>query len=265
MKRLIEIFGIIFLGILFLYCIGQSQTQRPVVLTVLGGAIPQDSLSNKIYVKDSSITNNTAGYYVSTTMGMTLAPKASPTFSGTVTHTGNFISATSNGTPRVTVGSVAGTGSGNFIADTITSGRINATNKSNIDSLVVDGRLGVGMSATSGQAVIKASATVANALELYRGSSTTAVMKVDTSGTINGVALVRGTGTFTAGANEDTLVVSGFASGDILVVSPVINAAADTTGFKSLFVRSVTTDTAFVLQVTAGNLNATKYNYWRVK
>ncbi|MFA7101459.1 MAG: hypothetical protein WC196_07030, partial [Bacilli bacterium] len=54
-------------------------------LTVLGGAIPQDSLSNKIYVKDSSITNNTAGYYVSTTMGMTLAPKANSALTGTTT------------------------------------------------------------------------------------------------------------------------------------------------------------------------------------
>jgi hypothetical protein len=109
MKNLLGILIIVMLVILFLSQVGLSQTQRPVVLTVLGGALPQDSLSNKIYVKDSSATNNLAGYYVTPsmmllkvdvadssiatgavgyvtpTMGALLAPKANSALTGTTT------------------------------------------------------------------------------------------------------------------------------------------------------------------------------------
>jgi hypothetical protein len=103
---------VIFTGLIY------GQTQRPVVIYVTG-ALPQDSLDTKKRIDDSS--NATSGYTTLYQNGLK-SNSASPTFTGTVTHTGNFISATSNGTPRVTVGTVAGTGSGNFVCDTASIG-----------------------------------------------------------------------------------------------------------------------------------------------
>ncbi len=71
------------------------------------------------------------------------------------------------------------------------------------------------------------------------------------TGTMTGSATMRGTKTFAYAAKEDTLVVSGFASGDHLLLTPLINSAGDTTGFKALWVRRMTTDTAFVMQTTS--------------
>ena len=72
---------------------------------------------------------------------------------------------------------------------------------------------------------------------------------------------VRGVKTFAHAAAVDTLVVSGFTTSTYLQLTPVWNSAGDTTGFKSIWVKSIKQDTAFVLQTTSGAYVAIHYDW----
>ena len=127
------------------------------------------------------------------------------------------------------------------------------------------------LSVTNGTALNTLTASGAVTLSSTLSAGATGVTTFTASGAVTlssaliGNALIRGQKAFGHAAKVDTLVVSGIKSGDYFVVSPVLTSASDTTGFKTLWVKSVTTDTVFVIQTTSAAYIATKYNYFLIR
>lgn len=117
----------------------------------------------------------------------------------------------------------------------------------------------------NGTLFMRATNAVANIIDMRRSGSETAIFQMDTAGRPAFSNKVRGQKTFAHAANVDTLVVVGIAPTDYVNVTPVITSSSDTTGFKTLFVKSVTTDTVFIIQTTSAAYVAVKYNWWIVK
>lgn len=67
-------------------------------------------------------------------------------------------------------------------SQTLAIGAVTSSGKSTLDSLKVNGRLMVGMNATTGQTAFKASNAVADIAQYFRSASATAVASIDTAG-----------------------------------------------------------------------------------
>jgi hypothetical protein len=140
------------------------------------------------------------------------------------------------------------------------------TGKATSDSLKLNGRGMVRMNAIVSQFAIKANNDVGFCLGLYRYGSTTPVAQFDTNGFMKGSAVVRGTKTFTYAVKVDTNVSAvGVRTGDIVVVTPVVNTASDTTSIRNLWIQKITSDTIFVIQTTSGAVTKPSYNWLVIK
>jgi hypothetical protein len=140
------------------------------------------------------------------------------------------------------------------------------TGKATIDSLKLNGRGMVRMNAIVSQFAIKANNDVGFCLGLYRYGSTTPVAQIDTNGFLKASTVTRGTKTFTYAVKVDTNTSAvGVRTGDIVIVTPVVNTASDTTSIKALWVQKITSDTIFVIQTTSGAVVKPSYNWFVVK
>jgi hypothetical protein len=178
----------------------------------------------------------------------------------------SIIADKSNGTARVTVGTSAGTGAGNFWADSCHLGLTTLAGKATADSLRINGRGMVNMNAVVSQFAIKAGNDVGFALGLYRYGSTTPVAQIDTNGFLKASTVTRGTKTFTYATKVDTNTSAvGVRAGDIVIVTPVVNTASDTTSIRNLWIQKISSDTIFVIQTTSGTVTKPSYNWFVLK